>query len=44
MAALKPGLVLVHGYADRRSPVDWVDMTITREQFDRQGQDPADRE
>ncbi|MGW4409216.1 hypothetical protein ACWEJ6_34660 [Nonomuraea sp. NPDC004702] len=41
MAALTPGLVLVQGYADGRSLVDWDNMTITWEQFDRQGQDPA---
>lgn len=41
VADLKPGSVLVQRYDERRSPPDWSDVTITREEFDRQGQDPA---
>ncbi|WP_214325303.1 hypothetical protein [Nonomuraea sediminis] len=41
VAKLKPGSALVQRYDERRSPPDWVDVTITREEFGRQGQDPA---
>ncbi|MFC6577873.1 hypothetical protein [Planomonospora parontospora] len=37
---LKPGLVLVQRYDERRSPPDSVDVVITQEEFDRQAQDP----
>ncbi|MFD8556591.1 hypothetical protein ACWDOR_33900 [Streptosporangium canum] len=42
VAKLKPGLVLVQRYDERRSPSDWADVVITQEEFDRQGQDPTD--
>ncbi|MFI6815981.1 hypothetical protein ACIBG7_26485 [Nonomuraea sp. NPDC050328] len=41
VAKLKPGWVLVQRYNERRSPPAWDDAAITREEFDRQGQDPA---
>ncbi|WP_424530043.1 hypothetical protein ACOZ38_10760 [Sphaerisporangium viridialbum] len=41
VAKLNPGSVLVQRYDERRSPPDRGDVTITREEFDRQGQDPA---
>jgi hypothetical protein len=41
MAKLTPRSVLIQRYDERRSPPDWVDVVITREEFDRQGQDPA---
>ncbi|MER5623478.1 hypothetical protein ABT061_20815 [Streptosporangium sp. NPDC002544] len=40
VATLKPGSVLVQRY-DESSSGDWVDVVITREEFDRQGQDPT---
>jgi hypothetical protein len=42
VAKLKPGSVLVQRYNERLSPPDWADVTIKREEFDRQGQDPTD--
>ncbi|TMR09845.1 hypothetical protein ETD86_41880 [Nonomuraea turkmeniaca] len=41
VAKLKPGSVLVQRYDEKLSPPDWADVTITQEEFDRQGQDPA---
>lgn len=41
VAKLKPGSVLVQRYDERQSPSYWVDAVITQEEFDRQGQDPA---
>ncbi|MFF4771815.1 hypothetical protein [Microtetraspora fusca] len=41
VATLKPGSVLVQRYDEKRSVPDWVDVVITRKEFDRQGQDPA---
>ncbi|MFI6458508.1 hypothetical protein ACIBF6_44050 [Streptosporangium amethystogenes] len=40
VATLKPGSVPVQRY-DESSSGDWVDIVITREEFDRQGQDPT---
>ncbi|MEV7012153.1 hypothetical protein [Streptosporangium sp. NPDC051022] len=41
VAKLKPGSVLVQRYDERRSPPDWADVVITREEFDRQGRERA---
>ncbi|MFC4122802.1 hypothetical protein [Nonomuraea zeae] len=41
VAKLKPGSVLVQRYDEKLSPPGLADVTITREEFDRQGQDPA---
>ncbi|WP_157099346.1 hypothetical protein [Microbispora sp. ATCC PTA-5024] len=40
VATLTPGSVLVQRYDERRSPAPgWVDVVITRDDFDRQGRD-----
>ncbi|GAA3080023.1 hypothetical protein [Streptosporangium carneum] len=41
VAELKPGQVLVQQLDEKTQAIRWIDAVISREEFDRQGRDPA---